>query len=258
MAIKLQDISYEDYIHNLSYSFVNGKVTTVLSSSSDKDFLLKIIKGEINNYTGKITNDYHGNNISYCSFDNYLLGKSVYEELSLPLKKFNYKNETILKKTEEALKLVHLDRSYLNRNSSSLSKGEKVLLSLAISLITNPKVIILDDQSILLDKRNNDMVIKILRKIAKRYNKIVITFTNDAEFAYLLGDNYLLLKNGKSVSTGEKKDLITNYKMLTKAGINESKIMEFIIYIEKDKGIALNKTYDVKELMKDIYRHVKQ
>lgn len=257
MAIKLVNVSYNDYLHDITYSFIDGKITTILSSSDDKEILLKIIKGEIKDYTGKIISDYHGNNISYCPLNNSLLGKSIYEELSLSLKKYNYKEETILKRAEDALKMVHLDKSYLNRNSNSLSKGEKVLLSLAISLITNPKIILLDDPSGYLDSNNTNMVIKLLRKIAKKYNKIIIVLADDIEFAYLLGDSYLLLKDGKIVSSGEKKDLITNYPVLIKNGLKEEKIMEFINYIEKNKGITLNKTYDIKELMKDIYRNVK-
>lgn len=257
MAIKLENISYKDYLHDITYSFIDGKVTTIFSSPNNKEILLKIIKGEINDYTGKIISDYHGTNISYCSLYNNLLGKSVFEELSLSLGKYNYKDETILKRVEDALKIVHLDNSFLNRNSNSLSSGEKVLLSLAISLITNPKVIILDDPSIYLDRKNINSVIKLLRKITKKYNKIVIVSTDDIEFAYLLGDNYLLLKDGKIVSDGEKKDLITNYQVFRKNGIREAKIMEFINYIEKNKNITLDKTYDIKELMKDIYRNVK-
>lgn len=257
MAIKLVNVSYNDYLHDITYSFIDGKITTILSSSDDKEILLKIIKGEIKDYTGKIISDYHGNNISYCPLNNSLLGKSIYEELSLSLKKYNYKEETILKRAEDALKMVHLDKSCLNRNSNSLSKGEKVLLSLAISLITNPKIILLDDPSGYLDRNNTNMVIKLLRKIAKKYNKIIIVLADDIEFAYLLGDSYLLLKDGKIVSSGEKKDLITNYPVLIKNGLKEEKIMEFINYIEKNKGITLNKTYDIKELMKDIYRNVK-
>ena len=64
MAIKLVNVSYNDYLHDITYSFIDGKITTILSSSDDKEILLKIIKGEIKDYTGKIISDYHGNNIS--------------------------------------------------------------------------------------------------------------------------------------------------------------------------------------------------
>ena len=57
MAIKLDKVSYQDKLKNISYEFAEGKITTVISSSgSGKTLLSYLLSGLITDYTGTITN----------------------------------------------------------------------------------------------------------------------------------------------------------------------------------------------------------
>ena len=59
------------------------------------------------------------------------------------------------------------------------------------------------------------------------------------------------------VSEGKSKELLLNSDKIKKAGIEIPKIIDFINSVNKKKNIGLDLTFDIKELMKDIYRHVK-
>lgn len=259
MEIKLNNVTYKDKLKNINYEFEEEKITSVLGNSgSGKTLLSQFISGINNDYTGTIDNTYKGRNIGYVPSNNdeIFIGKTVREELSFGLEKYNYKISTINKRLEDVLKMVNLPISYLDKNPLDLSSGEKKALSLAVILILNPKIIIIDDPTINIDNGREEHLIKLLKKLKNRYHKTIILFTSDIEFSIKVSDNYLLLKKGKIVSFGNKKDLLNNCNKLKNSGLDIPMIIDFIDTVKKKKNINLDYTFDIKELMKDVYRNV--
>lgn len=259
MAIVFNNVSYKDKLKNISYTFEEGKITSVLSvSGNGKTLFSYILSGLIKDYTGEVINSYEGRNIGYV-FQNpeeSFIFNNVREEISFGLKKYNYKIDMLDKRIEDSLKMVGLDNSYLDRNPFDLSSGEKCLLALGVVLSLNPKLLIIDDPTLYLDNKNMEYLIKLIKKLKNNYHKTIIIFTSDIEFAIRLTDNYVILKNGKICSSGNSKDLLNNIPRLKSSGIEIPRIIEFINVVNKKKNINLDMTFDIKELMKDIYRHV--
>lgn len=158
---------------------------------------------------------------------------------------------------EEALKMVGLPKFYLDRNPFTLSSGEKEALALATILILNPKVIIIDDPSISLDNYRCDHLIKLLKKLCNRYKKTIIIFSSNTQFLVRVTDNYVLLKNGKIVLSGNRRNLSNNIGKFKNANVCIPRITQFISNANKKYNANLEYTFDIKELMKDIYRNVK-
>lgn len=259
MAIVFNNVSYKDKLKNISYTFEEGKITSVLSvSGNGKTLFSYILSGLIKDYTGEVINSYEGRNMGYV-FQNpeeSFIFNNVREEISFGLKKYNYKIDMLDKRIEDSLKMVGLDNSYLDRNPFDLSSGEKCLLALGVVLSLNPKLLIIDDPTLYLDNKNMEYLIKLIKKLKNNYHKTIIIFTSDIEFAIRLTDNYVILKNGKICSSGNSKDLLDNIPRLKSSGIEIPRIIEFINVVNKKKNINLDMTFDIKELMKDIYRHV--
>ena len=259
MAIVLNKVSYKDKLKNINYTFEDGKITTVLSTSgSGKSLLSYILVGLIKDIDGEVINSYVGRELGYV-FQNpeeSFIFSSVKEEISFGLNKYNYKTDILDKRIIDSLKMVGLDDSYLDKNPFDLSSGEKTLLSLAVVLSLNPKLIIIDEPTIYLDNKNIEYLIKLLKRLKNSYHKTIIVFTSDIEFALRLTDNYMILKKGKITSSGNKKELLNNIDKVKSSGIEVPKIVDFINTSNKKKGINLETTFDIKELMRDIYRNV--
>lgn len=259
MAIVFNKVSYKDKLKNISYTFEESKITSVLSvSGNGKTLFSYILSGLIKDYTGEVINSYEGRNMGYV-FQNpeeSFIFNNVREEISFGLKKYNYKIDMLDKRIEDSLKMVGLDNSYLDRNPFDLSSGEKCLLALGVVLSLNPKLLIIDEPTLYLDNKNMEYLIKLIKKLKNNYHKTIIIFTSDIEFAIRLTDNYVILKNGKICSSGTSKELLNNIPRLKSSGIEIPRIIEFINVVNKKKNINLDMTFDIKELMKDIYRHV--
>ena len=256
MGIKVNNLSYQDKLKDITYEFEESKITGIMTSCGS--YFGYVLSGILSNYDGEIESSYIGRDISYV-FENpdvSFIFDTVYEELVFGLNKYNYKKDEERKRAEDALKMVGLPREYLDRNPYSLSSGEKKLLSIATSLILNPKVIILDNPTLGLDNEREEFIIKLFKKLKSRYHKTIIIISSDINFMLKIIDNYVILRKGKITSMGKKKELLINTDKLKSANLEVPLIIEFINMVKKKKNITLEYTFDIKELMKDIYRNV--
>ena len=71
------------------------------------------------------------------------------------------------------------------------------MLGIALALILNPKVIILDEPTVYLDSKNKKNLIKLLKKLKREYQKTIIVISNDINFIYEISDNIVLINNGE-------------------------------------------------------------
>lgn len=260
MGLVLENVSYNDDLKKFSYSFEDEVITSVISlSDCSNKSLCDIISGINTSYQGNVINSFTGRDIGYVfnrPSDSFIFN-TVREELSYGLNKYNYKNDLIEKRICDSLKMVGLPISYLDFSPYKLSLGEQKLLSIAIILSLNPKLIILDDPTYLLDNRNKDRIIKILKKLNTRYKKTIIVTTSDINVLIKLAGNYVMIKKGKIFDTGKCKDIINNLDKIKSIGVSENKVSLFINTVKKKKNVNLDMTFDIKELMKDIYRNVR-
>jgi ABC-type sugar transport system ATPase subunit len=90
----------------------------------------------------------------------------------------------------------------LNRSARTLSGGEQQRLSLARALITNPKVLLLDEPLSMLDPETKRTIIRILKAIPARYNVPVIHVTHEWDEAYTLADRIAVMDQGKIIEVG--------------------------------------------------------
>ena len=256
MALTLKKVAYKKILKDIDCEFEEGKIYAILSSNEiEKDCLSKIITGKINDYQGEIISSYSKNKISYMSNNqNIFVCDTVYDELKLPIS--NYQEETINKKIDFIFKILKINDHIKYLNPNEISGGEKILLKVGIALVTNPKVLVINELPEL-DDYHKKILIKLFKKIVKEYHKTLIILTSDILFSYEVCDKYILLKNGKIISNSNKKDLLKETDKLEGSSLQVPKIIDFINTARKKKNISLDITYDIKELMKDIYRNVK-
>ena len=88
---------------------------------------------------------------------------TVGEEIAFAKKIFSTTNENIRKKVIDILKVVGLDESYIHRSPFNLNGGEKRRVAIASVLISNPKVLILDEPTIGLDDKSKKRLMMLLK-----------------------------------------------------------------------------------------------
>ena len=257
---------------DINTTFKEGKITGIMGKSgSGKTTLIELInaliiptKGNIQvgsrviSKTRKIKNI---NNLRYkigLVFqvpEEQFFCKTVKEEIEFGMKYFKKSVKSIEKHVSDALIMMGLDDSYLNRNPFTLSSGEMRKVAIASVLAFNPKLIILDEPTIGLDNKSKENLIKIIKLLKNRYKKTIIVVSNDTDLLLKISDNVILLDKGKIILEGNKYDVFK--QDISKYGLKRPKIIEFEKLVLEKKGIKIGYRDDINDLMKDVYRYVK-
>ncbi|MDO5041053.1 MAG: ATP-binding cassette domain-containing protein [Peptoniphilus sp.] len=122
--------------------------------------------------------------------------------------------------TEDFLKAYDFS-SYRNKHYGNLSAGEKKKTMILRSLISKPKLLILDEPCSSLDLYQREQVLNVLEGIK---NTNLIYITHDISEISSNITHVLLLKSGKVLKSGRKKDILTddNLKQLYNLDVNIS------------------------------------
>lgn len=100
--------------------------------------------------------------------------------------------------------------SHADHPAHLLSGGQKQLLALCSVLVTEPKVLVCDEPTTLLDLRNTRRVLDLLGELAQR----VVLVTHDLDAVMNL-DRVLVFDEGAVVFDGPPPDAVAHYRSLT-------------------------------------------
>ncbi len=123
---------------------------------------------------------------------NLLPSMTALENVNLPIEiSGNFKNNTM---AIELLNAVGL-KNRIFHYPHQLSGGEQQRVAIARSLISNPEILIADEPTGNLDKKNSEDVIKLLFKLKKDFGSTLILVTHDTSVARLC-DRIIKIDNG--------------------------------------------------------------
>jgi ABC-type Fe3+/spermidine/putrescine transport system ATPase subunit len=130
-------------------------------------------------------------------FQNYLLFPymSIGDNVGFGLKMRGIDKKTIRQKVQEMLELVKLP-DISGRRPNQLSGGQQQRVALARALITEPRVLLLDEPLSNLDAHLRDEMRELILTIQKQLNVTTIFVTHDQEEAVLLADQIALIFDG--------------------------------------------------------------
>ena len=166
----------------------------------------------------------------------------------------NLKIENYEKKIEEALKKLDMEK-YIKEEAYDLSLGQKQRVTLAGVIATEPKYVILDEPTTMIDPHGKEEIYKLINKLRKQ-NYTIIYITNFID-EILMADKVLVLEDGRIINSFYKKDILDNINFLKKHGIKIPELVE-LVYNLKNKGINLEiNNWDKKVILEEIVNKVK-
>lgn len=129
------------------------------------------------------------------------------QNASISARAQNWSFDRIAQRTDELAKLVALERGLLLRRPSELSGGQRQRVALMRAAFTDPGLLLLDEPLSALDPLIRADLQSELKEIFSRLRKTVVFVTHDLGEAAYLGDNIVLMHEGKVVQEGKIADL---------------------------------------------------
>jgi energy-coupling factor transport system ATP-binding protein len=160
------------------------------------------------------------------------------------------------KKIRDSLKIVGLDETYLERTLVTLSSSEKKILQYALSLISNPELIIINEPFKFLDNKNEKKIFMLLQRLKEQFNINIILLSNDSNILHKYTDNILFIKNNEVILEGKTTEVYQRVDYLKKNKFSIPEIIEFTYLAKKKKSVKIDYHRDIRDIIKDIYKHV--
>lgn len=108
-----------------------------------------------------------------------------------------YSTDIIEEKAIQHLRMLGIEDQAL-KNANQLSGGQKQRVAIARALINDPLIIMGDEPTGNLDKKNSDIVFGIFKDICIENKQTILVVTHDPEFA-LRADRIVAMEDGKII-----------------------------------------------------------
>lgn len=122
--------------------------------------------------------------------------------------------EERIKKVKKALKAVQLpnDEEFLKRPCFTLSGGQRQRVSIARSLVMEPRLLIADEISAMLDPSTQANILRLLKGLQNFKGFAMLYITHDLALSRKIADRILVMHQGQIIEEGISREIFKNPK----------------------------------------------
>ncbi len=225
--IELQDIKKsfgeKRILNGLGLRVREGETYVILGPSGvGKSVTLKIIIGLLQADSGVVSIDGRRLSAAHDVMDNrpgefgYLFQSgalinwlNVYDNLALPLRHARVAENEIARRVKEKLAMVELD-GVEKMMPDELSGGMKKRVSLARTIVTEPRIVLYDEPTTGLDPIVSDKINRLIVSIQSRIRATSVVVTHDMHNAMTVADRIGLIDEGRIIAEGTPEEMMNS------------------------------------------------
>ena len=144
--------------------------------------------------------------------DNQIIASVVEEDVGFGPENIGIPTEEIWKRVADALEAVNME-AYRLKSPNHLSGGQKQRVAIAGTLAMEPKTIVLDEPTAMLDPSGRAEVIRSIRELNQKKGITIILITHYMEET-VDADRIILMDQGKMVLDGTPKEIFSKVEEL--------------------------------------------
>lgn len=231
--IRFEQVSYSHsagggkapVLRDLSFSIPEGQWVSIAGpNGSGKSTLLKLINGLLRTREGRIIID--GTELTRLSVgdirmkvgavfqnpDHQSVGQTVAEDIVFGLENLCLDRETMASRLHLYAKRMGV-AALLDRHPGQLSGGQKQRAALAAVLAMEPRIVLFDEATSMLDSAGKAEIVELLQEMRSSGKYTIVSVTHDVD-ELLASDRVLLLANGTVAADGAPKELLQQKELL--------------------------------------------
>ncbi len=259
---------YGDFraVNDLSFEIHEGEIFGLLGvNGAGKTTTFRMIMGLLDKTDGKITLDdkpidyTETDKIGFLTEERSLLpNKTVLEQAIFYCALKGMDDKTIEERLDKYLEEFKITE-YKNKKIKELSKGNQQKIQFIISILNEPKLLILDEPFSGLDPINVEMFKKEILRL-KKNNTMIIFSSHMMEHIEYFCDSLVILVKGNTVLKGKLTDIKRDYrrkniKVKADLDVDDIKSIKGVVSVEKNKD-----EYTIKiendSLVDDVFKKV--
>ncbi|TDQ86415.1 spermidine/putrescine transport system ATP-binding protein [Dongia mobilis] len=132
---------------------------------------------------------------------------TVADNIGFPLKLRKVAADVIARRVRDMIELMQLKPEFLARYPRQLSGGEQQRVALARSMISEPKLLLLDEPLSALDVKLKKVLQAELKRLHRSVGVTFVHVTHDLEEAMMLADRICVMRAGEILQVGQPNDI---------------------------------------------------
>jgi len=212
-------------VNDVSFTLEEQQVTTIVGESgSGKSTIARMVLGLMPITSGKLV--FQGKDVTHLKgrarTEYWRNVQAVFQD---PFSSFNqfFTVGTLLARSirlvgrqvgqqrlEESLGHVGMDLSVLDRYPHQLSGGQRQRVMIARALMMQPKLLIADEATSMLDASLRVNILNVLKDLRQELGMTILFITHDIGQACYLADRILVMEHGSMVEQGTTDEVIFN------------------------------------------------
>jgi len=220
-------------VDNVDFEFRRGEIVSIVGESgSGKTTLAKMVLGLLNPTSGEIFYEGKPRDISsYAKRRVYWQNiQAIFQDPYSTYNIFNRVDSVLIdcirlqgggnlsdgskrEKMRDACKFVNLKFDELsNKYPFELSGGQMQRLMIARIFMLNPRLLIADEPTSMIDACSRATILDMLLKLRNEINMTIVFITHDMGLAYYISDTVYIMEKGVIVERGSADEAILNPK----------------------------------------------
>ena len=234
--LKAENVSFSydkkiSVIKDVSLSIEEGEYIAVVGrNGSGKSTLAKLFNGLVKADAGEIVVDGFSLNDKKSLFevrkrvgvvfqnpDNQLIASIVEDDIAFGPENLGVPRKEIGERIEFALSAVGMEK-FRKSSPTRLSGGQKQRIAIAGVLALQPKILVLDESTAMLDPQGRKEVLEVVKKLNKEQNVTVITITHYMD-EVLNADRVIVLDGGQIAMQGTPIEIFNHKEEIKALGL---------------------------------------
>ncbi len=168
--------------------------------------------------------------------DNQIIGTIVEEDVGFGPENLGIPTDEIWERVDNALLTVGMSE-FRKKSPNRLSGGQKQRVAIASVLAMEPKCIILDEPTAMLDPVGRREVISTIKHLNRDKGITIILITHYMD-EVIEADKVFVMDHGKVVTQGTPREVFSDVKRIKELGLDVPQVTE-LAYKLREKGIPM-------------------
>lgn len=168
--------------------------------------------------------------------DNQIVATIVEEDVAFGVENLGLPSKEIRQRVDDALKTVGMT-DYARISPNQLSGGQKQRIAIAGIIAMQPKCIVFDESTAMLDPIGRREVIESMKMLNRNYNITIIHITHYMQEA-IEADRIIVMDKGKIVIDGTPKQVFKDVEAMKNIGLDVPDAT-YLAYLLKQNGINI-------------------
>jgi energy-coupling factor transport system ATP-binding protein len=183
--------------------------------------------------------------------DNQIVGPTVEDDVAFGPENLGLARDEIEKRVEDALRVMELE-GLRSREPHLLSMGEKKRLAIAGALAMQPRILVSDESTCMLDPEIRAETLDLFLRLRDERGITIIHASHRAD-ELMLSDRVVLLESGRIIFDGSPEDLFTRPQFASGHGLRPPGLFEIARELERMGFPMPRKPLHTREVVESLW-----